>query len=153
MFTITYWGTVRSRTIVHNHLRETQHCCEWYTCTKITQKSVLCAQYNQLTYCYTNVSNTALVLAVWLLNENQLLCPEWVTDWRSATFGTVRETSPGESRSWTWVTVQMWFTSSAGCSRTTCWGQELRYLLRITFVNVSDFYCVVKSLNMMLYGC
>ena len=34
-FTFTYWGTVRSGTIVHNHSREMQCCSEWYTRTKI----------------------------------------------------------------------------------------------------------------------
>ena len=43
------------------------------------------------TWFYTDVSNTALILAVRWLNVNQLLCPEWVSEWRSATFSTVRE--------------------------------------------------------------
>ena len=67
-FTFTYWWTVRSRTIVHNHSRETQRCFEWYACTKIiTQwKCPLCTV-------------KSLNLMVWLPNLNQLLCREWVT--------------------------------------------------------------------------
>ena len=43
------------------------------------------------TLCYTDVSNTALILAAQLLNMNQLLCPVWVSERHSTTFSTVRE--------------------------------------------------------------
>ena len=38
-----------------------------------------------------DVSNTALILAVRLLDVNKLLCPEWEGEWHSATFSTARE--------------------------------------------------------------
>ena len=36
-------------------------------------------------------------------NVNQLLCPEWVTDWHSATFGTVRERESRPQRRESWM--------------------------------------------------
>ena len=89
----------------------------------------------------TDVSNTALILAVRLLNMNQLLCPEWVSEWHSATFNTVceRESHPHwrESRSRSTVTESAWrwITFANVIDR----ANVKHVLLRITFTNVSDF--------------
>ena len=125
-FTITYSGMVRSRTIVHNHK----------------------------TWCYTDVSNTALILAVRLLNVNQLLCPEWVSDTASLSAQESERESRLQRRE-SWVTAQMWFTSwrpSFANDLLRTWitfalslnQRAMNDQLRITFTNVSDFYCAVK---------
>ena len=71
-----------------------------------------------------DVSNTALILAVRLLNINQLLCPEWVSEWHSATFSTVGERESLPQRQFSvcsrfanheWIAVQTWITSSQFC--------------------------------------
>ena len=128
---------VHSRTIVHNHLQETQPCFQWYTCTKIITrwKCSLCTvtiNY-QLTWCYTDVTNTVLVLAVWLLNVNQLLCPEWVGEWHSATFSTVRE---HELRPHSSLCESRQFHSPPACSRLS--SNELR---KERISSWSDFVC------------
>ena len=47
-------------------------CLECNKCNRV--------QLNHLTWCYMDVSNTALILTVRLQAVNQLLCPEWVSD-------------------------------------------------------------------------
>ena len=75
---------------------------------------------SKITWCYTDVSNTALILAVQNLNMNQLLCPEWVSEWHSATGSTVRERESRPQRQFSacsrfanheWITVRTWITS------------------------------------------
>ena len=97
-FTFTYWGTVRSRTIVHNHSWETQRCSEWYTCTKIITrwKCPLC----------TVKSLNMMVHGCWQ---------------HSANFSTVREWESCPQRQFSVcsrfanherITAQTWITSS-----------------------------------------
>ena len=57
------------------------------------------------------------MLAVQLLNVNQLLCPESVSDWHSATFSTVREreSRPQQVVQWTnWATRITFANVTAG---------------------------------------
>lgn len=61
------------------------------TCTKITAwprwTRVLCA-HSTFNECYTAFSKTELISAVWLLNVNQVICPQWqfsvqyVSEWQ-----------------------------------------------------------------------
>ena len=63
-----------------------------------------------------DVSNTALILAVRLLNVNQLLCPEWVSDTAPLSAQYVNENHVLSNANQEWVTARTWFTSSAGHS-------------------------------------